>query len=152
MILLLALAMGIIAGLRAFTPPAAISWAAWLGVLDLGDTGLAFLGYRFTPWILTLVAALELVGDQLPRTPSRKVPSQFGARLISGAFCGAAIGLPSGAWVAGLVAGLIGAAIGTYGGAALRAALARSLRSDRPAGLIEDVLALVVAILVVQAL
>jgi uncharacterized membrane protein len=31
------------------------------------------------------------VTDQLHSTPSRKVPQQFGARLISGAFCGAVI-------------------------------------------------------------
>ena len=72
---LLAFLIGIVAGMRAMTAPAAISWAARLGQLSLAGTWLAFLGYAWTPWILTLLAAGELVTDQLPSTPSRKVPS-----------------------------------------------------------------------------
>ena len=40
---------------------------------------------RCTPWILTVLAVGELVTDQLPTTPSRKVPVQFGTRLLTGA-------------------------------------------------------------------
>lgn len=152
MILVLALLIGVVAGLRAFTAPAAVSWAAYLGLLGVQDTGLAFLGYRYTPWIFTAVAVLELIGDQLPSTPSRKVPMQFITRLILGALSGAAIGASGGALVAGLVAGIVGAVIGTYGGAALRASLARSFGRDLPAALIEDVLAVGGAYLIVHAL
>ena len=88
MIFILAVLIGVIAGLRAMTAPAAVSWAAYLGILDLSGSWLAFLGYRFTPWILTLVALGELVTDQLPSTPSRKVPMQFGARLATGGWFG----------------------------------------------------------------
>jgi uncharacterized membrane protein len=84
-ILLAALLIGIIAGLRAMTAPAAVSWAAFLGWLPLGGTVLGFLGASVTPWILTALALVELVTDQLPATPSRKVPVQFGARLVAGA-------------------------------------------------------------------
>src|SRR3978361_178808 len=87
----LALCIGIIAGLRAMIAPAAISWAVALGWLPLQDTVLAFLGYKYTAYIVTLLAIVELVTDQLPATPSRKVPMQFGARLVSGGLCGAAI-------------------------------------------------------------
>lgn len=152
MVLLLALLIGVIAGLRAFTAPAAVAWAAATGALALDGTWLAFLGYRFTPWVLTLAAALELVGDQLPSTPSRKVPAQFGTRIVMGGLSGAAIGAPAGAWVAGLIAGIVGAVIGTYGGAAARAALARAFGKDLPAALIEDVVALGGAALIVAAL
>ncbi len=49
MIVLLALVIGIVAGLRTFTAPTAVSWAAHLGWLKLDDSVLAFLGYRWTP-------------------------------------------------------------------------------------------------------
>ena len=78
MILLLALVIGIVAGLRAMTAPAAVSWAARAGWLDLGGTWLAFMGHAFTPWILTVLALAELVTDQLPTTPSRTVPVCLG--------------------------------------------------------------------------
>jgi uncharacterized membrane protein len=112
----LALLIGIIAGLRAMTAPAAISWAAWSGRLALEGSWLSFLGYSWTPWVFTLLALAEFVGDQLPSTPSRTVPMQFGARLLSGALCGAAIGSPHGAMLGGLIAGVVGAIIGTFGG------------------------------------
>ena len=41
---LLAFLSGLVAELRAFTPLAAVSWAAKLGHLPLGDTWFAFLG------------------------------------------------------------------------------------------------------------
>lgn len=152
MLYLLALLIGVIAGLRAMTAPAAISWAAALGTLPVGDTWLAFMGYRFTPWIFSVLALVELVTDQLPSTPSRKVPQQFGARLISGALCGATIGAGGGSWIGGLIAGVVGAVIGTYGGAEARARLAAGFGRDLPAALIEDAVAVLGAFLIVVAL
>src|SRR6185503_19058588 len=90
-IYLLALLIGVVAGLRAMTAPALVAWAAHLGWLDLSGTWLAFLGNVWARWILTLAALGELVTDQLPSTPSRTVPVQFGARIVMGAFSGAAI-------------------------------------------------------------
>lgn len=148
MTILLALLIGIVAGLRAMMAPAAVSWAAWFGVLDLRGTWLAWLGYRFTPWIFSLAAAAELVTDQLPGTPSRKVPLQFGARLVSGGLSGAAVGASGGRWLLGLAAGLVGAVIGTLGGAAARSALAHGFGSDRPAAVVEDVIAIAGAVAV----
>ena len=150
--ILLALLSGIVAGLRAFTPLAAVSWAARLGHLQLADTWLAFLSYQWTPWVFSLLAVGEYVTDQLPSTPSRKVPMQFGARLVSGGFCGAAIGLSAGGWIVGLVAGLIGAVVGTYGGAAARGRLAAAFGRDLPAALVEDALAVVLGAVIIVAL
>src|SRR6478609_5743647 len=116
--ILLALVIGIIAGLRAMTAPAAIAWAAACARLPLEGGWLAFMGWRFTPWIFSLLAAAELVTDQLPSTPSRKVPQQFGARIVMGGLCGAAIGFGQGALWIGLALGVVGAVIGTLGGAA----------------------------------
>ena len=152
MVYFLALVIGIIAGLRAMTAPAAISWAAYLSYLNLGGGWLAFMGYRFTPWILFVLALGEFVTDQLPSTPSRKVPVQFGARLVSGALSGAVVGVDGGVLWGGLVAGIVGAVIGTLGGAAVRSRLATAFGRDLPAALVEDAVAIGGAILVVGLL
>jgi uncharacterized membrane protein len=144
--------MGVVAGLRAMTAPAAVSWAARLGWLNLAPTSLAFLGYAFTPWIFTALALGELVTDQLPTTPSRKVPLQFGTRLLTGGLSGAAIGAASGQLAIGLLAGVVGAVIGTLGGAAVRGRLTASFGQDRPAALIEDAIAIGGAFLIMAAL
>jgi len=147
-----ALLIGVVAGLRTFTAPAAVSWAAYLGWLPLEGTPLAFLGYTITPYIFTILALVELVGDQLPSTPSRKVPMQFAARIISGAFSGAAIGISGGVGIVGLIAGIIGAVLGTFGGHEFRRRLALALGKDLPAALIEDAIAILGAFLIMKVL
>ena len=150
-IYLLALAFGVVAGLRAMTAPAAVSWAAWLGWLELQETSLAFLGSVWAVGILTLLALGELIADQLPATPSRKVPIQFGTRIVAGALAGAALGTPAGMLIAGLVAGAVGALVGTLGGAAARGKLAEAFGRDLPAALLEDAVAIGGAWLIVSA-
>jgi uncharacterized membrane protein len=152
MIFILCILIGIVAGLRAMTAPAAVAWAAYLGWINLSATPLAFLGYSWTPWIFTILAVVELITDQLPTTPSRKVPMQFGARIVLGGLSGAAIGAAGGQLVLGLVAGIVGAVIGTYGGAELRGRLAAGFGRDLPAALIEDVVAVAGALLIVRGL
>lgn len=148
MFIILAFLIGVVAGLRAMVAPAVIAWGAALGWFDVSQTPLAFMGYRWTPWIFTLLAIVELITDQLPTTPSRKVPIQFGARLVMGALTGATIGSASGLLLGGLVAGIVGAIVGTLGGSALRARLAASFGQDRPAALIEDAVAIIGALLI----
>ena len=152
MIYVFALLIGVVAGLRAMTAPAAVSWAAALGWIHLDGTWAAFMGAAITPWIFTVLAIVELVTDQLPQTPSRKVPMQFGARIISGAFCGAVIGLAGGQMIGGLIAGIVGAIIGTLGGAEFRSRLvAATGGKDLPIALLEDVIAIGGAIWIVSA-
>lgn len=147
--LLAAVLIGVMAGLRTMTAPAALSWADRLGNLPLDDTPLAFLGGRLAPWLLTLFALAELILDKLPGAPSRTVPWQFAARLVSGGFCGLALGLADGQPAAGLLAGMGGAVVGTLGGAAARAWLAAGFGRDQPAALLEDAVAIGGAILIV---
>jgi uncharacterized membrane protein len=148
-LLLSALLIGVVAGMRAMTAPAAVSWAASLGRLPLGTTALSFLAHPAAPWVLTLLALGEFVTDQLPTTPSRTVPVQFGTRLVTGALSGAAIGAPRGVLIGGAIAGVLGAVIGTLGGRWLRGRLAASFRNDRPAAFLEDALAIGLALLAV---
>jgi uncharacterized membrane protein len=147
----LALLIGVVAGLRTLTAPAAVSWAAYLGWLNLHGTHLAFMGARVTPYIFTVLALVELVADQLPQTPSRTVPMQFGARLVAGGLSGAVLGEAAASPVAGLVAGLVGAVIGTLGGHAARMRAAAAFGQDLPAALLEDGIAIVAALLIVLA-
>ena len=148
----LAVIIGVVAGLRTLTAPAAISWAAHFGWLQLSGTWVAFLGYAWTPWIFTVLAVVELVTDQLPSTPSRTVPVQFGARIVSGALSGAAVGVSGGSLFPAVVAAIVGAVIGTLGGHSARAKLAAIFGRDRPAAIIEDVVAIGIAVVIVLAL
>ena len=149
-IYLWAFLVGLTTGLRALAPLAIVSWAAHLGWLHLENTSLAFLGARVTSWILTLLALGELVTDKLPTTPSRKIPMQFGARIVTGALSGAALAAPAGAWITGMVAGIIGAIVGTLAGAELRGRLSRLVGNDLPIALLEDVIAIGGALLIVS--
>jgi uncharacterized membrane protein len=137
--------VGTASGLRALIGLTAVSWAVHFGVLPLDHTWLAFLGYRFTPYVLTLMEIGELVNDKLPRTPSRLAPPGFIARIVASALCGLAIGLSGHGMTVGLVAGIIGAVAGTFGGAKARGTLARTFRRDLPAALLEDAVAVGVA-------
>jgi uncharacterized membrane protein len=151
-IYLLCLLIGVIAGLRTMTAPAAVSWAAYLGWLPVETSWAAFMGYRFAPYIFTVLALVELVADQLPSTPSRKVPQQFGARIVSGAFCGAVLGVTAGAWIGGLIAGAVGAVIGTLGGYEARKRLVLAIGGkDFPIAILEDAVAIAGAYLIVSA-
>jgi uncharacterized membrane protein len=149
MVFVLALLIGVVAGLRAMTAPAVVSWAARAGWLNLQGTPLAFLGAAVTPWIFTVAALGELLNDKLPKTGSRKAPGPFGARIVMGALSGAAVGAAGGALAAGLVLGAVGAVAGTLGGYELRARLARAAGKDLPIALIEDAIAIALAFWVV---
>jgi uncharacterized membrane protein len=150
-IYVLAFLIGVVAGLRSMTAPAAVSWAARLGWLHLDNTGLAFLGYTFTPYVLSALAIGELIADKLPKTPSRKALVGFVGRILTGALCGAALGATSQALVGGLLAGVIGAVAGTLGGYEFRARLVRAIGgNDLPIALLEDAIAICGALLIVS--
>ena len=120
--------------------------------MHLEGARLAFFGYAWTPWILTLLAIGEFIADQLPSTPSRTAPLGFGARIVAGAVCGAAVDTAGGTMIGGCVAGIAGAIIGTFAGHAFRARLAAAFGRDRPAAFIEDAMALGGALVLVTAL
>ena len=147
MLLLCSFLLGIVAGLRAMMAPAVVSWFARSGVLAVASTPLAFMGFRYTPIIFTVLAVGELINDKLPKTPSRKAPPSFIARIVSGGLTGATIGAAGNSLFLGLIVGAIGAVAGTLGGAAARAKLAAALGRDLPAALIEDVAGIAIAVL-----
>ncbi|UAK55869.1 DUF4126 family protein [Mycolicibacterium smegmatis] len=142
LVLLLALLIGVVAGLRAMTAPAAVAWAAALQWINLDNTWVEWLAHPITVTVLTILAVGELVTDKLPKTPSRKTAIQFGTRLVAGAFAGAVIGTAWGYKFGGLGAGMIGAVLGTLGGAeARRRLVAATGGRDLPIALSEDAVA-----------
>ena len=150
MVLLLAFLIGVIAGLRAFMAPAMVSLAAGLGWIHLEGTPLHFMGHIITRCIFCLGALGELVTDKLPKTPSRKVPPQFIARIVTGSLAGATIGASHESLLLGLVAGAIGAVGGTLGGAEFRGRLVAAIGGkDLPIALIEDLIAILGGLLIV---
>jgi uncharacterized membrane protein len=151
LILCLAFAIGVIAGLRTFTAPAVICWAAHLGWINLRGSHLSFLGSIVTVVIVTLLAIFELVNDKLPKTPSRTTPGPFGARIVSGALSGAALAV-AGAQVVllGAVVGIVGAVVGTFGGYQARHQIVTQLKvNDLGVALVEDLIAIGGGLLIV---
>jgi uncharacterized membrane protein len=145
----LAFLIGVIAGLRSLTAPAVVSWAASLGWLHLENTGLAFLGYVRTRYLLSVLAIVELVADKLPKTPSRKAPASFAVRLVAGGLCGAAFGAAGPSRIGGLLAGVVGSVVGTLGGHEFRVRLVKAIGgNDLPIALLEDVIAIGGALLI----
>jgi uncharacterized membrane protein len=144
-VLISAFVLGVACGLRAVVGVAAVSWAASTQQLPLQGTLLAVLGSRVTPYITSLLALGELVNDKLPKTASRLVPPQFGARLVMGALTGAAVGLSRGSLSLGVVFGVLGSVVGTFAGSSARSYAAKLFGRDLTAALLEDVLALALA-------
>ena len=144
LVLLLALLIGVVAGLRAFTAPAVMAWAAMLHWINLDGTWASWMAHPVTVGVLTVIAVAELVSDKMPTLPSRKTAPQFLVRLATGAFSGAVLGTAWGYRWGSLGAALIGAVLGTIGGHEVRTRLvAANGGRDRPVALGEDVVAAV---------
>ncbi|CDQ44310.1 Uncharacterized membrane protein [Mycolicibacterium neoaurum] len=148
LVLLLALLIGVVAGLRALTPPAVVAWGGLLGWIELDGTWAQWLTHPITVTVLTILLVVELVTDQLPATPPRTVTMQFAARLFTGAFAGAVLvsgvigDASAGNVISGIGAGVIGAVLGTMGGYRARKVLVeRNGGRDLPVALVEDVIA-----------
>jgi uncharacterized membrane protein len=152
MIWLFVFAIGFVAGLRSFTAPAAVAWAARLGWLSLAGTPLAFLRATATVAIFTLFALAEYVTDQLPRTPARTTPGPLAARAVTGGLSGAALALAAGqSIVAGVVLGAIAGVAGAFAGYQVRTRTVRALQvPDFVVAVAEDLVAIGVALLIVS--
>jgi uncharacterized membrane protein len=147
LVLAQALGIGIVAGLRSLTAPAAVSWAACLGWLNLQGSPLAFIESKAAVAIFSLLAIAEYVTDLLPSTPSRTTPGPLIARIVMGGLCGACLCI-SASRSAGLGAllGGLGGLIGAFGGYHARTGLVRALKvKDRVVALAEDIVAIVLA-------
>ena len=120
-VLFSAFGIGVVAGLRSLTAPAVVSWAAYLGWLNLEESPLAFMGSIFTVWIASLLALGELGADLSPRIPRRTAAGPLAGRLLMGGFCGACLTAAAGQLHSvGALLGAFGALIGAFAGYELR--------------------------------
>jgi uncharacterized membrane protein len=150
-VLLLALLVGIVAGLRCLTAPAVVAWAAHIGWINLHGSPLAFMGTAWAVGVFTMLALVEFIGDQLPSTPARTAPVGLSARIVTGALTGACFAVAGAAavWL-GALAGVIGGIAGAFGGYHARVGLVRSLRvPDFTIAIPEDLVAIGLGLLLV---
>jgi uncharacterized membrane protein len=130
MLIAIALLFGIVAGLRTMTAPAAYF---------LHRGGIA--GY-----VLAVAALGEYIYDASPNARSRTHPIGLSARAISGGVTGWFV-----AGIPGAAAGVVGAVASCYGGHAVRMKLFEKFGA-LPSALIEDVIAIGLAVLAVSRL
>jgi|SRR5579863_3125180 len=140
----LAFGIGVVAGLRSFTAPAVVAWAAHLGWINLHHSILAFMGSKWTVGILTVLALFEFVADQLPSTPPRTGAMGLSARIVTGALTGASFAAAGGTTLLlGAPVGAVGGVVGAFAGYHARVGLVRRLGvSDFAVALPEDALAI----------
>lgn len=152
-VLALALGIGIVAGLRSFTAPAAVSWAARLGWLNLEGSSLAFMGSSVAVAIFSLAAVAEYVADLLPKTPKRTALAPLTGRIVLGGLSGACLCVSGGqSLLAGAALGAIGGILGAFGGYEARVRLVKRLGvKDAFVAIAEDLVAIGLAYLIVSA-
>lgn len=125
--------LGLVAGLRSLTAPAA------LFLVRGGIIGI----------VLAVLAVAELIADMLPQIPSRTSPPALIARILSGGIVGWLIaGANSSLAIVGAILGIVGALVGAYGGRLVRIAAIERIGAV-PAALAEDLVAIALAAFIV---
>ena len=149
-VFVLALGIGIVAGLRSLTAPAVVAWGAHLGWLNLHGSPLAFMGSTVAVAIFSVLAIGELIADKLPMMSKRTAPAPLIARIITGGLCGACVCVAAGqSLVAGAVLGGIGGIVGAFLGYGIRRRLDLHIK-DVVVAVCEDVVAVGLALFLVS--
>ncbi len=139
--------LGLATGLRSMTPMAVLCWFAYLGYVPVQGTWASWTAHLVTVAIFTVLALGELVGDKLPRTPSRTAPAPLIVRLVFGGLIGAiAATAMRGPGVEGVLLGVVGAGLGAFAGFMVRRDLVERVGKDWPVAVAEDFFAIVCAI------
>jgi uncharacterized membrane protein len=143
----LAVGIGVVAGLRAFAAPAVLIWAAKRSLIRLGNSPFPKIISAKASKRITHLAVTELIADKLPFTPSRLKAGPLASRVVSGAVCGATIyGAVEQPLIEGAVLGGVGAIAGAFAGYYGRKRFSRGGSNLRVA-VLEDVLAIGGAVL-----
>jgi uncharacterized membrane protein len=149
-VFVLAVGIGIVAGLRSLTAPAVVAWAAHLGWLNLHGSPLAFMGSTMAVALFSFPAIGELISDKLPMIPKRTAPAPLMARIVTGGLCGACLCAAAGkSLVAGALLGGIGGIVGAFAGYDIRRRLDLHV-NDLVVAICEDVVAVGLALFLVS--
>ncbi len=124
-----------------------LCWGVRSGSIRLQGTPFAFLDHPVSLGVFSLLAAGELVGDKLPKTPSRTAAFPLAGRLAFGAGCGMVLAAssarkssrrPADLAPAALL-GAFGALAGSFATAWVRRSLTKGAGlPDPPVALAED--------------
>jgi uncharacterized membrane protein len=150
--LLLAFCIGVVAGSRSLTALAVVAWATHLGWMNLSASRLDFMGSTWAVVFFTLSALLELVTDQLPKTPARTNAVPLGARIVTGLLSGTCVAIAgSESLLLGALSGAAGGIAGAFGGYHARVGLVRRLHvPDFAIAIPEDLIAIGLGLLIVS--
>ena len=151
-ILVFAIGIGIVAGLRSLLAPAVAAWAAHFDLLNLHGSPLAFMGSRAAVAIFSIFAIGELVADKLPKTPKRTAFGPLLARILLGGLSGASLfAAAGGSILAGALLGATGGVIGAFVGYEIRRRIVTNLHvKDLFVALCEDLVAIALACFLVS--
>lgn len=151
-VIAIAFALGLVAGLRAFTPIALVSWLAIWGWTPLVGSPFWFIGTTTCATIMSILALGELIGDKLPKTPARTQPAPLGVRMITASISAAAICISAGEpWFLGVIFGALGGVAGAFGGYHARRFLVQRLHvPDFIIALPEDFVAIAGTLIIVR--
>lgn len=146
-VFLLAIGIGIVAGLRSLLAPAVVAWAAHLGSLHLHGSPLAFMGSTPAVAIFSILAIGELVADKLPKTPKRTTFAPLLARFLLGGLSGASLFAAAGkSLLTGALLGGTGGVIGAFVGYEIRRRIVNTLHiKDIFVAICEDLVAIALA-------
>jgi uncharacterized membrane protein len=151
-VFLLAIGIGIVAGLRSLLAPAIVAWAAHFDLLNLNASPLTFMGSRTAVAIFSVFAIGELVADKLPKTPKRTAFAPLLARILLGGLSGACLFAATGkSLVAGALLGATGGVIGAFVGYEIRRRVVNNLHiKDIFVAVCEDLVAIALACFLVS--
>ncbi len=151
-LLLLCVLIGGVSGLRSMMGMALVCWGAHLGWLSLGATKLAFLASTIALVVFSLLALGELVGDKLPKTPSRVKAGPLAVRIVFGAWAASTLAVAAGAsFVVPALVGGVAAVCGAFLGYSLRRVLVgRAGLKDLLVAPVEDLVAILLGLFAVS--
>jgi uncharacterized membrane protein len=152
-VLLLAFLIGVIAGLRTLTAPAAVAWGANRHWLTL-HSPFAWMASTVAVIVFAVLALGELIGDKLPSTPNRTALPGLIGRSVSSGLSGAAVAAAGAQSIAlGAVCGVAGGIAGAFAGYGVRTRLVRALKvPDFVIALLEDAVAIAGGLFIVSRL
>lgn len=151
MILILALCIGVIAGVRIFLPLTALAWAGHFDWIIFGGVS-SILAWRGFKWVLLAFSIGEPLYLLHVDAKERMLWYRMPLHMLSGAGAGAMVGSLASVTAIGAFGGLAGAVVGVFLGYFANCELVAFTGSARAAILVLDVISLLALLFIAAAL